>query len=49
MPDPARETLARMELRFLGATGAWGLLAFAQLSVEIRYRSVRTMIAVCLG
>lgn len=22
-PEPARETLARMEVRFLGATGAW--------------------------
>lgn len=46
MPDPERETFARMELRFLGATGAWGSLAFAQRLVGILYRLVRTMIAV---
>lgn len=38
MPDPARETFARMELRFLGAMGAWGLLAFAQWLVGVLYR-----------
>jgi hypothetical protein len=31
MPDPARETFARMELRFLGATGAWGLVRFCAM------------------
>lgn len=38
MPDPERETFARMELRFLGATGAWALLVSAQWLVEIFYR-----------
>jgi hypothetical protein len=31
MPDPEREAFARMELRFLGATGAWELLAFCAI------------------